>query len=106
VTTVLLVGPGASFEEAARTHSSLEILRARNSEEAIEKLGRNRRIDAVLLALPSAAAETLSQIRGENPAPPPAFVPASAGAVAGATTLASDEPDALLRLLLEALCGP
>ena len=54
--TVLVVAPEeATLETLARARPSVEILRARGPEEALEKLDRNRRIDAVLLLGPGAA---------------------------------------------------
>ncbi|MDQ6894378.1 MAG: hypothetical protein M3167_17080 [Acidobacteriota bacterium] len=60
--------------------ASVEVLRARGAEDAVEKLARNRRIDAVLLLEDSAATrETIFAIRDEHPAPPPLFLAAPPG---------------------------
>ena len=60
--------------------SSVEVLRARDADDAVEKLGRNRRIDAVLLLEPEASSlATIAAIREDLPAPPPIFLPVPAG---------------------------
>jgi hypothetical protein len=70
--SILIVGrpPSGSLEPP---DPSLEILHAEGAEDALEKLGRNRRIDAVLLAAGSENAEIERAIREDNPAPPPLF---------------------------------
>ena len=71
--TILVVAPEeATLETLARARPSVEILRARGPEEALEKLDRNRRIDAVLFLGPLAA-QAIAEIRADNPAPPPLF---------------------------------
>jgi hypothetical protein len=71
--TILVVAPEeATLETLARARPSVEILRARGPEEALEKLDRNRRIDAVLFLGPGAA-RAIAEIRADNPAPPPLF---------------------------------
>jgi hypothetical protein len=82
--SILVVGPaqedGGSLEGRL---SSVEVLRARGADEAVEKLGRNRRIDAVLLLQEEASAlETIAAIREDLPAPPPLFLPLPSGAAA------------------------
>jgi hypothetical protein len=68
--------PDPELARLAKGHPSVEILTAHDVDEALEKLGRNRRIDAVLIARwPSAAASDLvAEIREDNPAPPPLFL--------------------------------
>lgn len=91
--SLLVVGPGPDLEGLAGAHPSVEVLRASDPEEAVEKLGRNRRIDGVLiLGGMRFAAEAIAAIRDDNPAPPPLFVvagdedpPAGAQSIAGAT---------------------
>jgi hypothetical protein len=75
---VLVVGPDApDAAELSALIPSVEILRAHGTEEALEKLGRNRRIDAILLTgTPAQNRETLGAIREDNPAPPPVFAAA------------------------------
>ena len=96
--SILIVGP---FEiEIASSGPDLEVLRAQDSEEAIEKLARNRRIDAILLLAEVPAFSVIQQIREENPAPPPIFVAAGTRAVpAGAHPVPGDPVLALKRLL-------
>jgi len=76
--TVLVVSPpDPAVDRLAGGHPSIEILHAHDADEALEKLGRNRRIDAVLLvarAGTAAASEIVAEIRDDNPAPPPIFV--------------------------------
>ena len=86
LTILVVAAPG--FPDILATHPSLELLHAHDSEDALEKLGRNRRIDAVLLAGwdPGAGAEIADAIRDDNPAPPPLY---SLGIpLPGTTTLA------------------
>lgn len=105
--TVLVVSPpDPELDALSGALPSIEVLHAHGAEDALEKLGRNRRIDAILLArLPAAsAAAILREIREDNPAPPPVFAAASreAGAdpaPAGARPL----PAAGFRNLLEAV---
>ena len=82
--TILVVAPeDASLEALAAARPSIEVLRARGIDDAIEKLGRNRRVDAVLVLGPGAA-EAIEEIRAENPAGPPLFT-AGPPAIAGTT---------------------
>ena len=50
---------------------------AASAEEALEKLARNRRIDAVLLLADGDPTATARAIHEEDPGAPPLFVPAS-----------------------------
>jgi hypothetical protein len=52
---------------------SFEILRARTGDEAVEKLARNRRIDAVLFADDTIARETIELLDREGGGRPPLF---------------------------------
>lgn len=52
---------------------SFEILRARTGDEAVEKLARNRRIDAVLFADDVIARETIDLLDREGSGRPPLF---------------------------------
>jgi hypothetical protein len=54
-------------------HPSVEVLYARGVEEALEKLARNRRIDAVLMAAGIENLEIEAAIREDEPAPPQIF---------------------------------
>lgn len=83
--------------------SSVEVLRARDAEDAVEKLGRNRRIDAVLLLEQEASSlETIAAIREDLPAPPPLFLPVPAGAPVpqGVQPLTPASPGDLLASLI------
>lgn len=102
--TVLVVGPHAAGATAfAEGHPSVEILIARNGEEAIEKLARNRRIDAVLLLAGAETAELATAIQEEDPAAPTLFAPAAAGSLPSVRSLVGTQPkellDAIARLL-------
>jgi hypothetical protein len=85
--------------------SAIEILHARNSDEAVEKLGRNRRIDAVLILEAGEAAATVAAIREDVVAPPPIFLPGGATPLPGTRVLAAsaEDEEALFRSLAEAL---
>jgi hypothetical protein len=78
VITVLAVGERERAEELddlAAANPSLELLHAAGLEEAIDRLARNRRIDAVLLLVdPDAAREIEATLAEEDPAGPPIFV--------------------------------
>jgi hypothetical protein len=104
VWTILVVAaPDAAVEGLTGRNPSVEVLRAFDGEEALEKLGRNRRIDGVLL-LGAAAAEAeqvLAQMREDNPAHPPVFVPAGpAPPVPGARALPGSDSGSLLDQLV------
>ncbi|HYK40922.1 MAG TPA: hypothetical protein VE007_00950 [Thermoanaerobaculia bacterium] len=102
--SVLVVGtPPSGGDGLEERLPSVEVLRARDADDAIEKLARNRRVDAVLLLeeLP-AARKTVSAIRDEFPAPPPVFLalPAGAPPPEGARPLEPGRPaDLLCRVL-------
>ena len=53
--------------------ASFEILWAHSAEDAVEKLARNRRIDAVLFFDETAARQTAELLAGEGGAAPPLF---------------------------------
>lgn len=102
---VLVVGESKEFGVAEEPESSLEVLHAREAEEAVEKLGRNRRIDAVLILSKAEAGEIVAAIREDILAPPPIFLAAGAPAIAGTRILSAEDPAALLALILKALGG-
>jgi hypothetical protein len=105
VLAVLVVGESAQFDAAPEPGSSLEVLHARDAEEAVEKLGRNRRIDAVLILSPAQASATVAAIREDILAPPPIFLPAGAPAISGTRALAAEDPAGLLARVAQALEG-
>ena len=103
--SVLAVGaaPGPEPEPP----SSIEVLHARDADEAVEKLGRNRRIDAILVLPGAEPSSTVAAILEDVLAPPPIFLPAGSSPLPGTRTLGAPaaDPEALLRLLAEALEG-
>ncbi|MEP6995512.1 MAG: hypothetical protein ABI968_13390 [Acidobacteriota bacterium] len=104
--TILVVGPSpAEPSEFAQSHPSVEILTAAGAEDALEKLARNRRIDAVLLLPGAAAAEIIATLREEDPGAPPVFAPDSMGPISGARPLRGDDSARLLDLLVDSLAS-
>ena len=105
--TVLVVSePGRSraLDEAAARLPSLELLHAGDVEQAIDRLARNRRIDAVLLLLEGeAAAEVVRTVLEEDPGAPPIF--AAGGDLPGTRSLPAAEPEMLLEALERSLAG-
>jgi hypothetical protein len=81
VITVLAVGErerAGELDRLAAENPSLELLHATGLEEALDRLARNRRIDAVLLLVdPGAAREIETTLLEEDPAGPPIFVAAA-----------------------------
>ena len=62
--TILAVGPDAEALAAfGASHPSIEVVTAHGAEDALERLARNRRIDAVLLL----DGRTLARPRGSSP---------------------------------------
>jgi hypothetical protein len=103
VFTILVVGPeDLALEGLSAARPSIEVLRARGAEDALEKLDRNRRIDAVLLLGPHAA-ETIANIRSDNPAPPPLFATGLGDAPEGVRLLPEGSAEELLDRLVERL---
>jgi ABC-type sugar transport system substrate-binding protein len=72
--SILIVGPLEI--EIDSGSPDVEVLRAGGPQDAVEKLARNRRIDAILLLSETAALAVLQAIREENCSPPPVFVAA------------------------------
>jgi hypothetical protein len=101
--SVLIVGHPSEAEP--EPPSGIEILHARSADEAVEKLGRNRRIDAVLILDSREAAEIVEAIREDVVAPPPIFLPGGSTPLPGTRVLPAPAEDeaALFRLLAEAL---
>lgn len=71
--SVLVVTDSGRHEPLPPVDPSVEVLHAGGLEEALEKLGRNRRIDAVLLLAGRHNASIAAAIQEDNPAPPPIF---------------------------------
>ena len=103
ISVLVVAAPGADPEELAGRHPSVEILAAQGVEDALEKLARNRRIDAVLLLAGQANPAVAGAIREDNPAHPPLFSPAGQPAAEGVRPLPAVRPAELLDLLLQEL---
>jgi hypothetical protein len=105
--TVLVVGPRErtqDFDAAASRNPSIELLHAVELEEALDRLARNRRIDAVLLLVETEAAREIAEtVLEEDPGAPPLFAPAMSGDIAGVRALPAETADDLLRSIVRAL---
>jgi hypothetical protein len=88
VITILAVGgPESELAAAFGRNPSVEVVTARDVDDALEKLARNRRVDAVLLLDGATAGASARTILEEDPAAPPLYGPASAGAIPGVQPL-------------------
>ena len=95
-----------ALDQAAADRPSLELLHAGDVEEALDRLSRNRRIDAVLLLLsPDSAAEAAALLREEDPSGPPLFAPAPPDPPAGVRALSATTPEDLLDAVTRELSG-
>jgi len=105
VISVLVVGrEREDVGELESADPSVEVLLAQGVEEALEKLARNRRIDAVLLLAGDEMAPIVAAIREDSPAHPPIYVPAGSGHFPpGVIALPDDRKTELLNLLKEKL---
>ncbi|MDQ2869405.1 MAG: hypothetical protein M3S32_01590 [Acidobacteriota bacterium] len=104
--TILVIAPDGAAE-LSEGNPSVEILRARDAEEAVEKLGRNRRVDAVLLLGGEENARIAREIREDNPAPPPLFtVEGDGDAGPGSRRLPAAASGRVLDALVGQLSGP
>jgi len=102
--TVLVVGDSSrDFASLAADDPSVEVLTASGAEEALEKLARNRRIDAVLLAGLADPAGTAQAIQEEDPGAPPLFARACARPIHGVRLLDAGTPEQLLRSIAHEL---
>ena len=105
--SVLIVGPAREREDLAdleRADPSVEVLLASGLEDTLEKLGRNRRIDAVLIVADGDPAQVVAAIREDNPAHPPIFVGARPGeGIRHTNALPAASPREMLNLLRERL---
>jgi hypothetical protein len=99
--SVLVVGRGGEDPaERIEPDPSVEVLTAHGLEDALEKLGRNRRIDAVLLLAGTESRAIVEAIGEDSPAHPPIFVPEDSGPLPdGVILLAAREAPELLNLL-------
>ena len=102
--SILVVLPeGNPLDELAGRNPSVEVLTAHRMDDTLEKLGRNRRIDAVLFLGGREVPEIVAAVMDDNPAHPPLFIPAGHSAVPGTRPLAATAPLALLDLLVRTL---
>lgn len=107
--TVLVVaerGRSDELDRIAAGRPSLELLHAAEVEEALDRLARNRRIDATLLLVEDErAADVARLLLEEDPAGPPLFVRAGGRGreVAGTRPLHGETPDELLAALADEL---
>lgn len=97
--TVLVVGEEKELDGLSSPRATLEVLRAHSAEEALEKLGRNRRIDAVLLLGRDDIQAIVEAIREDNPAHPPIFLPPGRRPPPGTRILPGEGLPELLDLL-------
>jgi hypothetical protein len=98
--SILVVGPAET--PIASTNAQVEILRAHSIDEAVEKLARNRRIDAILILSAPLACDVVGAIREETSAPPPFFVGSGANpAPSGARRVSEDPAKAIEQVLAE-----
>ena len=78
--SVLVVGrQGDDLDHLEAEDPSVEVLTAHGIEDALEKLSRNRRVDALLLCAGPDTEAMVAAIREDSPAHPPIFVPAGLG---------------------------
>jgi uroporphyrinogen-III synthase len=100
ISVLVVASEGEQLDGLAQRHPSVEVLTAHGVEETLEKLGRNRRIDAVLLLSGEDARAIVAAIEEDNPAHPPFFQPAGGQALPGTRILAAARPEELIDLLL------
>jgi hypothetical protein len=105
ISVLIVAAAEERLGELPGRHPSVEVLTAHGVEDALEKLGRNRRIDAVLLLAGEANPAIAAAIREDNPAHPPFYVPAGQPAPGGVRTLPAGDPAELLDFLLREVDG-
>ncbi len=104
ISILVVTGRGDELSRLVGLDPSVEVLLAQGAEEAVEKLARNRRIDAVLLLAGEETAGIVSAIREDNPAPPPLFSGATEYSLPdGVRPLAEREPVRLIALVAASL---
>lgn len=107
--TILVVAEpdqAETLDRVAARKPSLELLHASDVEETLERLSRNRRIDAVLLLLPpDRAGEVAAVVREEDPAAPPLFAPATSEPVPDVRAVQATTPEELLDAVTRELSG-
>jgi hypothetical protein len=90
--TILVLAPAhradsKEFVDYAADHPAVEIVVAAGAEEALEKLARNRRIDAVLVLPGSETAALAATLAEEDPSAPPLFAPEDVPEIPGVRRL-------------------
>jgi hypothetical protein len=108
VITVLAAGRGAgalALEGVASGRPSVEVMTAEDDEEILDKLARNRRVDAVLLMAGPGAAALAAAIREEDPAGPPIYGWGEAAGVEGVRGLAAADARGAIEELVGLLTG-
>jgi hypothetical protein len=108
VITILAAGRGAAglaLDGVAAGRASVEVMTAEEDEEILDKLARNRRIDAVLLMPGPGAAALAAEIREEDPAGPPVFGFGDAARIDGVVGLAAQSPRAAVDEIVRVLSG-
>lgn len=103
--TVLAAGPGTGALEDAHGGPSLEVMTAEDDEQVLDKLARNRRIDAVLLMPGPGAASLAAAIREEDPAGPPIYAWGEAASLPGVHALTASTARQAIEELARALAG-
>lgn len=105
--TVLVVGPRERTQDldaAASRNPSIELLHAAELEGALDRLARNRRIDAVLLLLEADAARKVAEtVLQEDPGAPPIFVADTGAEIPGIRPLPGRTAEELLGSIVSAL---
>jgi hypothetical protein len=105
ITILAVAGPAVHLESAFVGNPSVEVLTAHDPEEALEKLARNRRIDAVLL-FGARAAEAASLIIDEDPGAPPLYAPLASGTIPSVHSLPDAAPEEMVATLAARLQPP
>jgi hypothetical protein len=100
ISVLVVISEGETLEELATRRPSVEVLTAHGVEDTLEKLGRNRRVDAVLLLTEQGSAAIVEAIEEDNPAHPPLYQSAGRPRVPGTRILAAEEPEKLIDLLV------
>jgi hypothetical protein len=105
ISVLVVVPEGDPPEGLEGRNPSVEVLTARGVDDTLEKLGRNRRVDAVLLLDGRTVPEIVAAILDDNPAHPPIFLPAGHRPVPGTRLLGvgAAAPGDLLDLLVGTL---
>ncbi|MGH9317892.1 MAG: hypothetical protein ACRD1P_12395 [Thermoanaerobaculia bacterium] len=103
--SILVVAPAnANLTRLGGRNPSVEVLHAHGPDDAVEKLARNRRIDAVLLLCGAENKRIMEAIREDIPAAPPIFLPESDQTpLPGTRLLSPGDPEELFDRLVREL---